>query len=187
MARYNDAMTATSEHYVESLPADLDRFLDNFFAKKGWRSEIEYDAAAARLCLRLKVADMRLSADDRFFSLVEYYVRAQRIFLRANGGVQLQCRLTAADGTDLTPQLQSRGATHLDDAARGSQMRRRLAWLGFRRHFARRLLPGSLLWAAAISLLVLVLDIPLPVTMLLCFTAVLVQAAVIQFTAMRRR
>jgi hypothetical protein len=187
MARYNDAMTATSEHYVESLPADLDRFLDNFFAKKGWRSEIEYDAAAARLCLRLKLADMRLYADDRFFSLVEYYVRAQRIFLRANGGVQLQCRLTAVDGTDLTPQLQSRGATHLDDAARGSQMRRRLAWLGFRRHFARRLLPGSLLWAAAISLLVLVVDIPLPVTMMLCFTAVLVQAAVIQFTAMRRR
>jgi hypothetical protein len=101
--------------------------------------------------------------------------------------VQLLARRPAADGTDLTPQLQSRGATHLDDAARGSQMRRRLAWLGFRRHFARRLLPGSLLWAAAISLLVLVLHIPLPVTMMLCFTAVLVQAAVIQFTAMRRR
>ncbi len=180
-------MTAYSEHYVESLPADLDRFLDNFFAKKGWRSEIEYDAAAARLCLRLSLADMRLTADDRFFSLVEYYVRAQRIFLRENGGVQLQCRLIAADGTDLTPQLQSRGATHLDDEAQGSRMRRRLAWLGFRRRFARRLLPGSLLWGAAIGVLVLVLHIPLPITMLLCFTAVLVQAAAIQFTFTRRR
>jgi hypothetical protein len=180
-------MSATSEHYVESLPADLDRFLDNFFAKKGWRSEIEYDAAAARLCLRLKLADMRLYADDRFFSLVEYYVRAQRSFLRQNGGVQLQCKLTASDGTDLTPQLQRLGATYLDDATRGSQMRRRLAWLGFRRRFVRRLLPGSLLWGAAVSLLVLRFHIPLPVTMFLCFSAVLVQAAFIQFTSVRRR
>ena len=182
---YNRGMSAQTRHYVETLPADLDRFLGNFFARKGWRSEIVYDAENDRLYLKLLLADPRLSADDRFFSLVEYYVRAQKAFLRQNGGLALQCLLMAADGSDLTPQLQNRGAPHLDDVRAGPRMRRQLAWLSFRRRFRRRVVPGSLLWAAVLAWLELAMGVPLSVALLICFSALLIQAALIRL--MRRR
>ena len=30
---------------VENIPGDLDRFLGNFFSRRGWSSEIKYDPA----------------------------------------------------------------------------------------------------------------------------------------------
>ena len=68
---------------VENIPGDLDRFLGNFFSRRGWRSEIKYDPAEDRLYLDVRLANAKLSADDRFFSLVEYYARAQDNVLRA--------------------------------------------------------------------------------------------------------
>ena len=87
---------------VESIPGDLDRFLGNFFSRRGWRSEIKYDPDEDRLYLDVRLANARLSGDDRFFSLVEYYARAQDSLLRQRVGLPLQCRVYSADGRDLT-------------------------------------------------------------------------------------
>ena len=73
--------------------------------------------------------------DDRFLSLIEYFARAEDTVLRQRDGVKLQCRLYGADGGELTTTLHTRGSSYLDDNSRGSRMRRRLAWLGFRRRF----------------------------------------------------
>lgn len=170
---------------VEHIPHDLDRFLGNFFNRRGWRSEIKYDPAENRLYLDVRLAASRLSRDDRFLSLVAYFIRAQDAVLRQRSSVKLQCRLFAADGSELTTVLHTRGSSYLDDNGRGSGMRRRLAWLGFRRRLLLRILPSMLLWMLTFVLVVGVLGLSLDVALLLSFGALLTQYAVIYLTAKR--
>ena len=172
---------------VESIPGDLDRFLGNFFSRRGWRSEINYDPDEDRLYLDVKLANTRLSGDDRFFSLVEYYARAQDSLLRQRVGLPLQCRVYSADGHDLTGTLHSRGSSYLDDNDRGSGMRRRLLILSFRRRFVWRVLPGALLWALVFAVLVGYLGMPVGLVLVVAFAAIAVQALLIWSTAGRRR
>jgi len=173
------------ERFLNTLPGDLDRFLGTFFAKKSWSTQISYDPQDRRLLLELRLADSGLSADDRFCSLVEYFVRAERDLVRRRTGDALYFRLYSADGADLTTQLQARGAPYLDDNEHGAQMRRQLAWLGFRRRFWKHLLPGIALWTVTIALLVGVLHLTMITAMLLCLLAVLVQGFVL-YLARRR-
>jgi len=170
---------------VESIPADLDRFLATFFARGGWRSEIKYDPSDDRLYLEVRLESRRLSADDRFLSLVEYFARAQDAVLRQRG-LPLQCRLYAADGSELTTLLHSRGSSYLDDNARGSGMKRRLAWLGFRRRFFLRILPGAVLWAATFVFIVNVIGLTPSLAMLVALAALGLQAVVVWQIASRR-
>jgi hypothetical protein len=172
---------------VENIPGDLDRFLGNFFSRRGWRSEIRYDPDEDLLYLDVRLASAKLSHDDRFYSLVEYYARAQDTVLRQRVGLPLHCRLYGADGSDLTGRLHSRGSSYLDDNARGSGMRRRLLYLSFRRRFIWRILPGALLWACVFALLVGYLGIPLDLVLVVAFGALAVQALLIWVTASRRR
>jgi hypothetical protein len=171
---------------VESIPGDLDRFLGNFFSRRGWRSEIKYDPAEDRLYLDVRIESAKLSADDRFFSLVEYFTRAQDAVLRRSAGLPLQCRVYTADGRDLSGTLHARGSSYLDEDARGTGMRRRLLMLSFRRRFFFRVLPGALLWAAVFALLVGVLGLNLGVVLAISFVALAVQGLVL-WTAARRR
>jgi hypothetical protein len=171
----------TVAHDVEHIPADLDRFLGNFFDRRGWRSEIKYDPAENRLYLDVRLASGKLSADDRFLSLVEYFARAEDAVLRQDSGVKLQCRLYSAEGNELTTTLHTRGSSYLDDNTRGSGMRRRLAWLSFRRRFLVRTIPGVLLWTAAFVLVVGVLAVPLDVALMVSFGALLLQYAILRF------
>jgi hypothetical protein len=172
---------------VESIPGDLDRFLGNFFSRRGWRSAIVYDPDEDRLYLDVRVVSPRLSGDDRFYSLVEYFARAQNSVLRQRVGLPLECRLFTADGRDLTGALHSRGSSYLDDNARGSGMRRRLLLLSFRRRFVWRVLPGALLWAFVFAFLVGVLGLPLDLVLLVAIGALAVQALVLWSAAGRRR
>jgi hypothetical protein len=172
---------------VESIPGDLDRFLGNFFSRRGWRSAIVYDPDEDRLYLDVRVVSPRLSGDDRFYSLVEYFARAQNSVLRQRVGLPLECRLFTADGRDLTGALHSRGSSYLDDNARGSGMRRRLLLLSFRRRFVWRVLPGALLWACVFALLVGVFGLPLDLILLVAIGALAVQALVLWSAAGRRR
>jgi hypothetical protein len=172
---------------VESIPGDLDRFLGNFFSRRGWRSEIKYDPDQDRLYLDVRLASARLSGDDRFFSLVEYYARAQDSVLRQRVGLPLQCRVYSADGRDLTGTLHSRGSSYLDDNARGSGMRRRLLILSFRRRFLWRVLPSALLWAFVFAFLVGYLGLSVGLVLVVAFGALAVQALLIWTTAGRRR
>jgi len=171
---------------VESIPGDLDRFLGNFFSRRGWRSEIKYDPDEDRLYLDVRLASSRLSGDDRFFSLVEYYARAQDSVLRQRVGLPLQCRVYSADGRDLTGTLHSRGSSYLDDNARGGGMRRRLLYLSFRRRFIWRVLPSALLWALVFAVLVGYLGISIDLVLIVAFGAIAVQVLLIWFTAGRR-
>ncbi len=171
---------------VENLPDDLDRFLGNFFSRRGWRSEIKYDPAEDRLYLNVRLESAKLSADDRFFSLVEYFARAQDSVLRQRAGLPLQCRVYTADGRDLTGTLHARGSSYLDDNARGTGMRRQLLILSFRRRFAARVLPGALAWAAVFAVLVGVLGIRLDVVLIIALGALMVQAVVLWSTTGRR-
>jgi hypothetical protein len=171
---------------VESIPGDLDRFLGNFFSRRGWRSEIKYDPDEDRLYLDVRLASGRLCGDDRFFSLLEYYARAQDSVLRQRVGLPLQCRVYSADGRDLTGTLHSRGSSYLDDNARGSGMRRRLLLLSFRRRFIWRVLPSALLWAVVFVFLVGYLGISIDVVLIASFGALAVQALLIWSTARRR-
>jgi hypothetical protein len=179
-------MNRRDPNRVERLPADLDRFLGNFFARGGWRSAITYDPHASRLCLEVRLADARLSADDRFFSLLEYYIRAQRMVLRGTSGVQLQCRIYAADGSDLTARLQSRAARYLDDNRHGAQMRRRLMVLSLRRRLFSRVIPTIVLWVAAIAFTVAVIGLPFATTVTVTLVALLLQVALVRYHALRR-
>ena len=172
---------------VERIPDDLDRFLGNFFRRGGWRSEIKYDPAEDRLYLDIKLAGPKLTSDDRFFSLVEYYVRAQDHELRQNNGLPLQCRVFAPDGSDLTTTSHARGSSYLDADRRGKGMRRRLAWLSFRRRLVVAVLPGAFLWAAALVLVVGVLGVPLEIAIAVALVALAVQAAVLSAAGGRRR
>jgi hypothetical protein len=170
---------------VENIPGDLDRFLGNFFSRRGWRSEIKYDPAEDRLYLDVHLEQAKLSADDRFFSLVEYFTRAQDSVLRQRAGMPLQCRVYSADGSDLTGTLHSRGSSYLDDNARGSGMRRRLLFLSFRRRFLARVLPGALLWALVFVFLVGVVGVRLDIVLIVAIVALAVQALLIWSTAGR--
>jgi hypothetical protein len=170
---------------VESIPGDLDRFLGTFFSRRGWRSEIKYDPAEDRLYLDVRLAGDSLTGDDRFFSLVEYFARAQDRVLRQHAGLPLQCRVYAADGRDLTGTLHARGSSYLDDNARGHGMRRRLLLLGFRRRFLRRVLPGAALWATVFALLVGVVGLPFDLVLIVAIGALAVQAALLWSTARR--
>jgi len=170
---------------VESIPADLDRFLGSFFNTRGWRSEIKFDPAEDRLYLEVRLASRKLSADDRFLSLVEYFARAQDAVLRQRAGLPLQCRLFASDGRELTTALHSRGSSYLDDDARGSGMRRRLAWLGFRRRLLLRVVPGALLWTMTFVLVVGILGVRLDVAIGVALLALGVQAAMLYLLASR--
>jgi hypothetical protein len=180
-------MSVTERPDVENIPGDLDRFLGNFFNRRGWRSEIKYDPAEDRLYLDVRIANAKLSADDRFFSLIEYYARAQDSVLRERVGLPLQCRVYTADGTDLTGTLHSRGSSYLDEDERGSGMRRRLLMLSFRRRFLASVLPGALLWAFAFVFLVTVVGVRSDIVILVALGALAVQAVVLWYTAGRRR
>ena len=172
---------------VENIPGDLDRFLGNFFDRRGWRSELKYDPAEDRLYLDVRIANAKLSADDRFFSLVEYFTRAQDNVLRQRVGLPLQCRVYTADGTDLTGTLHSRGSSYLDDNERGSGMRRRLLLLSFRRRFLASVVPGALLWAFVFVFLVGVVGVRVDIVLIVAIGALAVQALVLWSTAGRRR
>jgi len=170
-------MNGTRRPDVERLPADLDRFLGDFFDRRGWQAEIKFDPAENLLFLDVRLGTGRLSDDDRFFSLVEYFTRAHRGTLRKAGGLSLKCRLFDADGADLTARLHQRGAAYLDDQHFGPSMRRRLAWLGLRRRLVRAVLPGALLWAVAVVLVTAGIGLPLSTTVALALGALAVQAA----------
>lgn len=172
---------------VEQIPADLDRFLGAFFDRRGWRSEIKYDPAENRLYLDVRLVGRGLSADDRFLSLVEYFARAQDTVLRRRSGLPLQCRLYAADGSELTGTLHARGSEYLDDNARGTGMRRRLAWLGIRRRLVGRVLPSALLWTAALVFVVGVVGVSLNVALAIGIAAVGIQAVAAWLAASRGR
>ena len=178
-------MSMTQPNQVESIPADLDRFLGNFFNKNGWSSEIKYDPGENRLYLEVHLASGKLSGDDRFLSLIEYFTRAQDAVLRQRSGLPLQCRLYATDGSELTAMLHSRGSSFLDDNARGTGMRRRLAWLGFRRRFIVRILPGAVLWALALVFVVVVVGLDLRIAIAIALGALAVQAIVLSSTSRR--
>jgi hypothetical protein len=172
---------------VENIPSDLDRFLGNFFSRRGWRSEIKYDPAEDRLYLDVRLASPKLSTDDRFFSLVEYFARAQDNVLRQRVGLPLQCRVYAADGRELTGTLHSRGSSYLDDNERGSGMRRRLLLLSFRRRFLASILPGALLWAFVFVFLVGVAGVRVDIVLIVAICALAIQALLIWVTTGRRR
>jgi len=172
---------------VENIPGDLDRFLGNFFSRRGWSSEIKYDPAEDRLYLDVRIESAKLSADDRFFSLVEYFTRAQDAVLRQRAGLPLQCRVFTADGRDLSGMLHARGSSYLDDNARGTGMRRRLLVLSFRRRFLARVLPGALLWAAVFAVLVGVLGLRVEVVLAIALGARAVQTVLLWSMTSRRR
>ena len=180
-------MAVTQRQDVEKIPADLDRFLGSFFNRRGWHSEIKYDHAANRLYLEVRLASHRLSRDDRFLSLVEYFARAEDAVLRKNEGLPLKCRLYSSDGSELTTLLHARGSSYLDDDTRGTGMRRRLAWLGFRRRFVWRIVPGALLWALAFAFVVGVVGLPLDITLIVAMVALGAQALVMWYATSRRR
>jgi hypothetical protein len=179
-------MGVTERPDVENIPGDLDRFLGNFFNRRGWRSELKYDPAQDRLYIDVRIANAKLSADDRFFSLVEYFTRAQDSVLRQRVGLPLQCRVYTSDGTDLTGTLHSRGSSYLDDNERGSGMRRRLLFLSFRRRFLARVVPGALLWAFVFLFLVGVVGVRLDIVLIVAIAALAIQALVLWSSAGRR-
>lgn len=165
---------------VESLPGDLDRFLGNFFSRRGWRSEIKVDPAGDRLYLDVRLADARLSCDDRFFWLVEHFGRAQDSLLRRRVGLPLCCRVYAADGSDLSDTLHACGASRLDDDARGSSMQRRLLLLSLRHRAFAHLLLRMLLWSATFTLLLTVTGLPVDAVFGLAMGALLLQALLVR-------
>jgi len=84
-----------TKRFLNTLPGDLDRFLGTFFARRAGPTQISYDPQDRRLLLELRLADSGLSADDRFCSLVEYFVRAERDLVRRRTGDALTSVCTA--------------------------------------------------------------------------------------------
>ncbi len=121
----------------------------------------------------------------RFLSLIEYFTRAHDAVLRQRSGLPLQSRLYATDGSELTTMLHSRGSSYLDDNARGTGMRRRLAWLGFRRRFVARILPGAVMWAVALVFVVGSIGLDLRIAIAIGLGALAVQALVLTSTSRR--
>ena len=91
-------MAEIDPQYVEEMPADFDRFVGGFFPRKAWTCRVKYDHRETRLFLEVTLADSRLSADDRFLTLLAFYARSQRLFLRQNAGIELQCRAAQRAG-----------------------------------------------------------------------------------------
>jgi len=177
-------MAEIDPQYVEEMPADFDRFVGGFFPRKAWTCRVKYDHRETRLFLEVTLADSRLSADDRFLTLLAFYARNQRLFLRRNAGIELQCRLLTEQGTDLSDGV--RGAeSRLDDETTAPALGRRLAWLGFRRKFVRSFLPRTLLWAGVIAVLTYGLGFSLTLSIGLCLIATLVQAVLTGLTVRR--
>jgi hypothetical protein len=177
-------MAEIDPQYVEEMPADFDRFVGGFFPRKAWTCRVKYDHRDTRLFLEVTLADSRLSADDRFLTLIAFYARSQRLFLRQNAGIELQCRLLSEEGTDLSDGV--RGAeSRLDDETTAPALGRRLAWLGFRRKFVRSFLPRTLLWAGVIAVLTYGLGFSLTLSIGLCLIATLVQAVLTGLTVRR--
>jgi hypothetical protein len=164
---------------VERIPGDLDRFLGGFFSRRGWRSEIKFDPSENLLYLVVRLGDRRLSMDDRFFSLVEHFVRAQSALLQKSRGPSLRCRLIDVDGRDLTRELHDRGSRLLDEGESGSRLRRRITLLRLRRRAVRSLGPNALLWAAAFTFVVAIVGLPFGLAVWLGAAALLVQIAVL--------
>lgn len=186
-AQYNRRMKGTRRPDVERLPAELDRFLGDFFDRRDWQAEIKFDPAANQLFLDVHLETGRLSDDDRFFSLVEHFARLQRPVLRSAGGLSFRCRLFAANGDDLTARLHQRGSACLDDFERGSAMRRRIAWLGFRRGLVRAVAPVAALWAGAVALITGLIGLPVEAALLLAAGGVGLQVLLAPALATRRR
>lgn len=178
-------MSPSEPQDVEKITADLDRFLGAFYNKRGWTSSILYDVAENRLYLEVRLASRRLSQDDRFLSLVEYFARAEDTVLRKRAGLPLEARLYAADGSELTAQLHSRGSSYLDDNALGDGMRRRLAWLSARRRLLWHVLPGALLWAVALVFIVGVVGVSMGVALAIAVGALCAQALLTLFLSRR--
>lgn len=175
-----------SEHYVEGLPGELDRFLSDFFPRKRWQARVQYDHRAREFFLDVTVRDGTLAGDDRFLSLIAFYGRGQSRVMREQAGLELHCRLFAPDGADLTPRLRTAESIYLDDSERGSLMGRQLAWLGFRHRLLRQFVPRSLLWTGVIVVLVLGLHLSFTVAVMLCMVSVLVQMALVSLSSRRR-
>ena len=169
---------------VERTASDLDRFLGDFF-RRGWRSEIRFDPAQNLLYLVVELVDPRLSSDERFLTLVDYFVRARSDALHQGRGPRLLCLLIGTDGQDLTPRLGGRGARLLEDVDHHSEMHQRLTLLGLRRRLARRIVPDTLLWTAAFAFVVLVIGLPLNLAIGLGIAAVLMQVLVVMLIARR--
>jgi hypothetical protein len=183
-SEYNHVMAEIDPQYVEGMPADFDRFVGGFFPRKAWSCHVKYDHRDARLFLEVTLADARLSGDDRFLTLIAFYARSQRLFLRENAGIELQCRLLNQQGADLTDGV--RGAeSHLDDEQTGPSLGRRLAWLGFRRRFVRSFLPRTVLWAGVIAVLTYAVGFSLTLSVGLCLIATLLQAVLTGLTVRR--
>jgi len=169
-------MSGGGANEAERLPEALDRFLGVFYDRRGWRSELRYDVDSDRLYLVVHLLSGRLGEDDRFLSLVEYFTRTQNTLMRQRRGLPVDCRLLAADGSDLTRDLRARAGRYLDDARRGGEMRRRLFWLALRRRLFRRLLPAAALWAAALTFVLGVLGLSLGTTLAIVLAALAAQA-----------
>ena len=130
-------------------------------------------------------ANPKLSADDRFFSLVEYFTRAQDAVLRQRAGLPLQCRVYTADGRDLTGTLHSRGSSSWTTTSAAAACAAG-CWSSFRRRFIVRVLPGALLWAVVFTVLVGVLGLRPDVVLAIALGALAVQAVLLWSTARRR-
>jgi hypothetical protein len=177
-------MAEIDPQYVEEMPADFDRFVGGFFPRKAWTCRVKYDHRDTRLFLEVTLADSRLSADDRFLTLIAFYARSQRLFLRQNAGIELQCRLLSEEGTDLSDGV--RGAEGLlDDETTAPALGRRLAWLGFRHRFVRSFLPRTLLWAGVIAVLTYGIGFSLTLSIGLCLIATLIQTVLTGLTVRR--
>jgi len=182
---YNQDVMERAEHIVEGLPGDLDRFLRDFFPRKRWQSRVQYDHRARQFFLDVIVRDSGLAGDDRFLSLIAFYGRGQRTFMQESLGLELQCRLFSDQGDDITARLRTVENSYLDDDRRGSLMGRRLAWLGFRRRLVRDVIPKTLIWAAVIAGLVVVVGISITTAVLLCMVALVLQAVLSTFLSNR--
>ena len=99
----------------------------------------------------------------------------------------LQCRLYASDGSEMTTLLHARGSSYLDENARGSGMRRRLAWLGFRRRLLLKVVPGALVWAAAFVVVVDVIGVSPGLTAAIALAALALQAVAVWSLTLPRR
>ena len=119
---YNRDVSMAKRPDVESIPADLDRFLGTFFNSRGWRSEIKFDPAADRLYLEVRLESRKLSG-RRPLPLAGRVLRARPGRRPAAAARVCRCSAgcTPSDGSELTTVLHARGSSYLDDDARGSR------------------------------------------------------------------
>jgi hypothetical protein len=180
-------MPPRDHNSIESIPRELDRYLDGFYARKCWRASLGYEPHAGRWLLEIRLTDATLRNDDRFFSLLEHFVRTQRHLVRQTSGDIFLCSLLDADGRDMTARQHSRGSSFLDDAEKAPAMRRRLTILGVRRRFWTALLPGAFLWAAAFALMLGVFHFTVQLALLITMAALALQLLVVRVASSRGR